>query len=95
MIIMADIKRFKSSNADELVQYRVFDYSIYSPNPGGMPLANVTMLTQAFQGGTFIDNVVAVSQGGNTTPLPYKISTTSRSVASANAFYVLSIGSCT
>lgn len=76
------------------VQYHVFEYSIYSPPPTGMTEANMIMLTQAFQGGTFIDNIVNIGNGGNTTPVPYRISTTSRSVATANAFYVLSLGSC-
>ena len=77
------------------VQYRVFDYSIYSPVPGGMLQAGIIMLTSAFLNGTFIDNMVVLSLGGNTTPVPYRISPTSRSVASANAFYVISLSSCT
>lgn len=90
--IAEPIDRFEETPSH--VQYRVFDYSIYSQSPGGMLDAGVIMLTSAFQGGNFIDNVVAASHGGNTTPLPYRISPTSRSVATANALYVLSIASC-
>lgn len=85
--------RFSETSTSE-VQYHVFDYSIFSPSPTGMVQASVIMLTSAFLQGAFIDNIVNTSQGGNTTPLPYRISTTSRSVATNNAFYVLSIGSC-
>lgn len=80
------------------VQYRVFDYSIYSPKgtgpTAGMPNSSYVMLTEAYQGSNFIDNIVNVSQGGTTTPIPYRISTTSRSVVTRNAVYVLSIASC-
>lgn len=80
------------------VQYHVFDYSIFSPVPLGMPASSIIMLSSAFasasQGGNFIDNIVNISQGGNTTPFPYRIGQTSRSVTTANAVYVLSIGSC-
>lgn len=88
------IDRFE--NTPFHVQYRVFDYSIYSPQglTGGMPQAGMITLTNAYNNGSLIDNIVAVSYGGNTTPLPYKISNTSRSVATANAFYILSIASC-
>lgn len=86
------IDRFEE--AAPTVQYRVFDYGIYSPSPTGMNEAAIIMLTQAFQGSTFIDNIVNVSDGGNTTPVPYRISPTSRSIATANGFYILSIGSC-
>jgi hypothetical protein len=77
------------------IQYKVFDYSIYSSPIFGMTNAGIIMLTHAFNGANLIDTVVAVSSGGLTTLLPYRISTSSRSVVSANAFYVISIGSCT
>jgi len=91
--ITQPINRFGQAPYD--IEYHVYDYSIYSPNPAGMVGSAITMLTKAYHGTTFIDNVVALSQGGNNTPIPYRISETSRSVATANAMYVLSIGSCT
>lgn len=86
------IDRFEDINN---VQYHVFDYSIYSPSPEGMPQSAVIMLTSAYLNNNFIGNTVVLSFGGNTTPIPYRIGITSRSAASANAFYVLSIASCT
>lgn len=88
------IDRFE--NTPFHVQYRVFDYSIYSPLglTGGMPQSGMITLTNAYSNGQLIDNIVVVSYGGNTTPLPYKISNTARSVATFNSFYILSIGSC-
>ena len=77
------------------VQYAVYDYSIYSVPPGGMPRAGTVILAQASLGSTIIDNVVAATFGGSTTLFPYKVGMTSRSVATANAFYIISIGSCT
>lgn len=76
------------------VQYKVFDYSIYSPPVIGMPNAGIVMLVNAYLGSTFIDTIVAASFGGITTFFPYRISNNCRSVATANAFYVISLGSC-
>lgn len=76
------------------IQYRVFDYSIFSTSPAGMTEGGVIMLTNVFLNNVFIDNMVVLSFGGNTTPIPYRISNTSRSAASGNAYYVISIGSC-
>lgn len=75
------------------VDYEVFDYSIYSPI-SGMPQSGIIMLANAFLNGTYIDTIVALSFGGATTIFPYRISTSSRSVVTNNAFYIISIGSC-
>lgn len=86
--IAMPIDRFQS------VQYEVFDYSIYSPGVTGMPNAQIIMLTNAYDNNIFIDNIVAVNSNGATTLLPYRITDTCRSVATANAFYIISVGSC-
>lgn len=75
------------------ISYRVFDYSIYSP-PSGMKDASIIMLTTAYNNNIVIDNMVAISFGGNSTILPYRISESSKAVTTDNAFYILSIGSC-
>jgi len=75
------------------IQYRVYDYSIYSPNIG-MQGAGIIMLADAYNGNTFIDNVVALSWNGTTAIIPYRVGNTSRSLVTKNAFYVISIGSC-
>jgi hypothetical protein len=77
------------------VDYKVFDYSIYSSTPSGMRNAGIIMLADAYNGPTFIDTVVAITSTGSTTIVPYRVSNTSRSVVTRNAFYVISIGSCT
>ncbi len=83
------IDRFNKTS----VQYKVYDYSIYSLL--GMQLASIVMLTNVYQNNIFIDNMVAITFGGSTVIIPYKIGNSFRSVATNNAFYVLSIGSCT
>ena len=83
------------------VQYRVFDYSIYSPTTAditgttGMLGGSIITLSNAYNNGVFVNTVVSTTFSGITTLLPYRISTSSRSVTTANAFYVLSVGSCT
>lgn len=76
------------------VQYKVFDYSIYSPMTGMLGGSMIT-LANAYNNGIFIDTVVSISFAGATTLVPYRVSSTSRVVTTANAFYVISIGSCT
>lgn len=84
------------------VAYNVFDYSIYQNYNGLMGVAvpsvintPIIALATAYSGNNFIDNVVAVGFGGLSSILPYKISTTARCCATANALYVLSVNSCT
>jgi len=89
------------SDRFDSVQYKVFDFSIFSPTNGtisgatGMQGAGVIMLANAFtSAGILIDTVVAGIFGGATTIFPYRIGNSSRSVATANAFYIISTGSC-
>lgn len=77
------------------IQYEVFDYDIFSPPMIGMSQGNTIMLSNAYNGDQFIDTIVAISFGGNTTLIPYRVSDTSRVAATGHAYYVLSIGSCT
>lgn len=82
------------------VQYRVFDFSIFSPTSEqtdgstGMQGSSIISLAQAYRGSELIDNVVASTFGGLTAILPYRIGVSARSVATGNNFYILSIGSC-
>lgn len=79
------------------VMYEVFDFDIYSITPTGIPQSNSIMLANAFDAfdnTTLIGPVVAVSLGGGIAILPYRISETCRCAASANSFYVISLGSC-
>lgn len=88
-----------------IVQYRVFDFDIFSPtsqNFGssgttgitGMHSSTITMLNNAYIGDNFIDTMVAASNDGSTTLFPYRIGTTSRSTVTNNNLYILSIASC-
>ena len=75
------------------IGYRVYDYDINSFNPDGMPGSSIIILASVgFPPTQF--NIVALSFSGSTTIFPYNISTTSRSVATSNGFYILSINSC-
>lgn len=82
------------------VTYQVFDFSIYSPTTAGMsgstgmPGSALTILAHAYQGTQYITDVVAISYAGVTAIMPYHIDQNSRSVATANAYYILSPGSC-
>lgn len=88
----------------EDIQYEVFDFSIFSPTSSGgstgpqgvtgMIGSSIIMLANAYNNGNFIDSVVALSFGGTTTIFPYRISNNSRSVATDNAFYILTPASC-
>lgn len=76
------------------LEYRVFDYDIYSPQDTGMVNSSIIMLANTYRNNIFIEDVVAISYGGNTTIIPYRIGQNSRSVVSNNAFYIISTGSC-
>jgi hypothetical protein len=71
------------------LQYKVFDYSI-SPDSKSM-----IILSEIYDNNVFVDNTVVVSYNNISTPIPYRLGKTSRSVASNNALYILSISSCT
>jgi hypothetical protein len=76
----------------DILQYKVYDYDINSSAPTGMTGSSVITLSSI--GTPPLFNVVSLSFGGSTTIFPYNISTTSKSVATANGFYILSIKSC-
>ena len=97
--IIAPVDPFNNYNQ----QYRVFDFSIYSPmtnigNSGttGILGASTIMLTTTSSGITGVPdiNVVAVNYGGVTNMIPYNVDTTSKCAASNRAFYIISKGSC-
>ena len=88
------VDRFNVTNP---VEYRVFDYSIYSPSTGvfqGMNNSGIIMLTEAYVNDNKIGNMVALSFSGVTALVPYLFGTAARSLATRNAFYVLSTQSC-
>lgn len=92
---------FTLSNPADEVQYQVFDYSIYSStlpspsgDPPGMQSAATIMLAQATVQNSVISNVVALNYGGAGAIFPYQIGTSFRAAASANAYYIISPGSC-
>lgn len=70
------------------VIYNVFDYSIWSP--GQMTQSSISMLTTSS-----VDNIVSLLYNGLRTFFPMRITSSFRSVSTANAFYILSPASCT
>jgi hypothetical protein len=92
---------FITSDPDDEVQYQVFDYNIYSStssapsgDPPGMQSAATIMLASASVQNTPIGNVVALNYGGAGAIVPYQIGTDFRAAASANAYYIITPGSC-
>lgn len=76
------------------LDYRVFDYSISSVPPQGMIEGAIITLAQVTQFNNVTETVVTLSTGGNTVIAPYRVSTLSRSLATPNRFYVISLASC-
>jgi hypothetical protein len=83
------------------VNYQVYDFSIFSPvvaglsGTTGMNGSAIIMLAHEYSGSQLIRDVVSISFAGVTTILPYRIDNQSRSVATANGYYILSPQSCT
>ena len=75
------------------LQYRVFDYSIYSP-PDGMTRSSLILLCNVYRNNVFVDQVVVLSNNGVDTIFPYQISTSCRCLATGNRFYIISQASC-
>lgn len=76
------------------IDYRVYDYSIYSDPVEGMSNSNIITLSAAYANGQFIGNVVSLSLGGLTTVVPYIVGNKSKCAVSANGYYIISVGSC-
>jgi hypothetical protein len=73
---------------NNLLQYNVFDFDIGSNVAGNNFSGTIALNTSA--AGTN----VALGFSATNTAVPYRVSSTSRSAVSDNAFYVISVGSC-
>lgn len=77
-----------------VIDYQVYDYNIYSTEENGMLESNIITLSRAYQDGVYINNVVSLSLGGNTTVVPYLVGDTSKCCASRRGYYIMSRASC-
>lgn len=79
---------------NEGIQYRAFDYSIYSVAPDGIRQGSLIVLSNAYRNNIFLETVVSVNYRGSSSTVPYRVSQTSRCVATNNAFYIITPASC-
>ena len=79
------------------VTYNVFSYSIYSPPgtiTGGMQNSTICYIADVYNNGLYQTTVVAITNTSTTTILPYRVSSSTRCLATALNIYILDLASC-
>jgi hypothetical protein len=81
------------------LDYRVFDFSIFSNSNSvfgitGMQSSSISMLTEVYDNGVFLEYAVSLSDGGISTFFPLKFTTPAKCLTTRNSFYILNISSC-